>query len=1571
MRDSTSPPPPSAVMPVGIPLNKDIGQLVTGMGFELGDWDVYRREMAEIESAGKYGDPGGANKHYDGRYQLGRKAKKDAAAQLGETAPAHNPTDRRAYRNNPEMQERYFAAFTKANHNYLMKKNPEYAEASPRRKLQILGYAHNQGMGGADTWLTKGIVGADANKIKGTKYSEAIAAAFAAALGNEKTAGPVATESTLEAPPVSVDLAPSRAPSRAATESKDLINVTLTSEDVRELYSSYNENNRNNRNNWEENEELSELELERELAKTLVNELKGQGAFLEYPMDYKGLREGTSALSQELGWEKGLTDLQIIEAFAVNPDGEQINLNPSATSGVAEAAAGSVGFMAGMWKGAAVANALVSGVPPVTPWTAALRVLAPVVGGVAGGLAGQWGGDTLTRTVAGAAPLVLPGERSKNFRIAKAITANAPFVLAPFNIGANLGARVVVKNLAESASKTRSLAAVAGVERVLAGIGTRARASPVATAVGETTAAGAGGALGVYGHDATDSALGTIGGEVLGGLTGSAVQSFSQTLGETAPRAAREAWTKARDIVPERFGGFSPGQKQAASQEKARVLIREAVRTAGEDPKEILRNLGDFPSLLGPDGVPLEISPVIESASQSLVALQRAVAPTPVDKNLMRDVGKSVQREIQELTNEGSAESLSEVAQIMDNLEKLRLEANLATSVTKTQNAVKKVYPRPSSSLDEVEPPLNAQSNAVDLEAAKALLETVDISYTGARSAESLAHKAVPHTVTSEFFINDMGLKTRTPTFLTEWEKFEKEFAENPSLWNSLMKVDGLSTLQKAVKEAREQLGLPLEGPVDASPLLPEEVALQGALEKLVLTGNQSKTRQLVVDLREKEVLPAMIARTLRDEANSVMKAAANRGTGEAEAAKDLAGAYNAQADLVLAQQAQHYQMENAKYMGRVAGESGTAPLGGGLSANSIQKNRGFALSVARASDVPEQAHRIAATMAEAMRTDLNSFPRGVSEPLDRANRISKALNDVYTRAIGGELLFDKHNNGKMVWTPDSVSRDLLSGDAAFGRAQELDAMAQFSITQSLTNLLEITNAGENVKPIADKLLKSFQSVKAASAIETYPTIKMTEMREWLGENRALIDEIPGLFARIQEAMNSAVTIRGASETLLRKARSETLALDGTVNPEALRAFRDKDTNKRLLAMFPDLEADLKDVESARIAMEKAVLENPRKLEEARELAGLQELLPDKNQSPVTALSWYFVPQEANPFFRLNKITKMIDAAKDKGFTVEAKGSPNKGETWTADDLRKGLTKAIYGSILDESAEAGVFDPAKAYGKLFGKRGKAQNVSLAEWMKEKELISVEQLDNTEKLLAQLTQIQEFSAIADRKGGKLESLIDLSDISEPTKGLAAVIGSGAGAKMADAVGMRSSLVLQGRLTGGAVRAAQQILTKQPSSNTLEAIGAVLADKDLLAATLKMGDSLEENSSIFQEWVGTLVNNWVLAPVRRTAVSALQDGKPFDADERGEPAPPLQAPAPVAPAPVAPAPVAPAPQVPAQQAPAQQAPAQQAPAPVAPAPAPVAQAGSVDRDRFAALFPEERELMGLGRAIEAEA
>ena len=50
------------------------------------------------------------------------------------------------------MQERYFEAYTRANHGYMLG-NEKYRNASPEEKLGILGYAHNQGWAKADTWF--------------------------------------------------------------------------------------------------------------------------------------------------------------------------------------------------------------------------------------------------------------------------------------------------------------------------------------------------------------------------------------------------------------------------------------------------------------------------------------------------------------------------------------------------------------------------------------------------------------------------------------------------------------------------------------------------------------------------------------------------------------------------------------------------------------------------------------------------------------------------------------------------------------------------------------------------------------------------------------------------------------------------------------------------------------------------------------------------------------------------------------------------------------------------------------------------------------------------------------------------------------------------------------------------------------------------------------------------------------------------------------------------------------------------------------------------------------------------
>ena len=153
------------------------GDIVSSMGFSSEDWNLFRNTVAQIESGGKYDIAGGSGGHYDGRYQLGAAAKTDGARYAGVADPGHGEVARESFRKNPELQEKLFAGFTKANHTYLMGV-PEYKDSTPQRKLQILGYAHNQGMGGAANWMKTGVVGADGFGTKGTKYTDSIAAEF-------------------------------------------------------------------------------------------------------------------------------------------------------------------------------------------------------------------------------------------------------------------------------------------------------------------------------------------------------------------------------------------------------------------------------------------------------------------------------------------------------------------------------------------------------------------------------------------------------------------------------------------------------------------------------------------------------------------------------------------------------------------------------------------------------------------------------------------------------------------------------------------------------------------------------------------------------------------------------------------------------------------------------------------------------------------------------------------------------------------------------------------------------------------------------------------------------------------------------------------------------------------------------------------------------------------------------------------------------------------------------------------------------------------------------------------------
>ncbi len=141
-------------------------------------WDLYREEVSRIESGGVYDIAGGANGHYDGRYQLGSSAKADASRYLKIVNPGHSAEARSVFRTDPTLQEKLFAGYTLANNRTLLTINGKYRAMAPIERIPVLGYAHNQGGNGAAKWLETGVVGKDAFGTGGDKYAKALKAAL-------------------------------------------------------------------------------------------------------------------------------------------------------------------------------------------------------------------------------------------------------------------------------------------------------------------------------------------------------------------------------------------------------------------------------------------------------------------------------------------------------------------------------------------------------------------------------------------------------------------------------------------------------------------------------------------------------------------------------------------------------------------------------------------------------------------------------------------------------------------------------------------------------------------------------------------------------------------------------------------------------------------------------------------------------------------------------------------------------------------------------------------------------------------------------------------------------------------------------------------------------------------------------------------------------------------------------------------------------------------------------------------------------------------------------------------------
>lgn len=191
------------------------GDILRDMNITDAQYDAFKGSVASIEHA-RYDQMGGSGGNYAGRYQFGRREIEETAARLGEPAPTTQQ-----FLNDPAMQERFFEAYTAGHNAQLLAKSAEYRALSPEKRLAILGYAHNQGAGGAADYLRTGQVGSDKFHTPGTRYSNLVTAALERVPTRQQSIADIVKRMGIEAaqiarssdqPPVPSPLAPSIAP---------------------------------------------------------------------------------------------------------------------------------------------------------------------------------------------------------------------------------------------------------------------------------------------------------------------------------------------------------------------------------------------------------------------------------------------------------------------------------------------------------------------------------------------------------------------------------------------------------------------------------------------------------------------------------------------------------------------------------------------------------------------------------------------------------------------------------------------------------------------------------------------------------------------------------------------------------------------------------------------------------------------------------------------------------------------------------------------------------------------------------------------------------------------------------------------------------------------------------------------------------------------------------------------------------------------------------------------------------------------------------------------------------------
>jgi hypothetical protein len=351
---------------------------------------------------------------------------------------------------------------------------------------------------------------------------------------------------------------------------------------------------------------------------------------------------------------------------------------------------------------------------------------------------------------------------------------------------------------------------------------------------------------------------------------------------------------------------------------------------------------------------------------------------------------------------------------------------------------------------------------------------------------------------------------------------------------------------------------------------------------------------------------------------------------------------------------------------------------------------------------------------------------------------------------------------------------------------------------------------------------------------------------------------VPG--ATPEETLN---TVSGSIEDMLRNVRAEayrevrdpeTGAITPRIDETALRGWLEK--NKELLGEdgFAALRRDLEDSEKAEVILRQTELKNKKRTKRLNSMKVFQNILPQTTDSPIHA-----VGDAINGRAPVRDLNRLVKLASNKNFS---------------ESQREAAKEGIKASILEYASvksglSSGTGDARTMYKVLFtGMKGSPSNMSPVAYMKSKGLMTDSEAQTMETFLTELARV-ETAAV---KG----NLVDIAKEMGPMVDFyVSIAGS--------AAGTRAYTMMTGGQSGpGVITAAsrgqeflRQIFSKVPESLKMDVMGELMTNPKLLADLLRKTPTQREKIGLLSSIKEQFQELGFIRPVRRELGSAFRE------------------------------------------------------------------------------------------------